>query len=112
MIHGFDVQIANEVGVKAALIFNYIAILFEYPDKIDVNDCKIIGKSFHYAITYDELCQKFTYMTEKEIEKGLIKLQKRGFITKVPTSYFPQEIQDTKRYYVALTVDGYDTILT
>lgn len=77
MTHQFDIEIAQVVGVNAAVLFNHICF---WVDKNKANDKHFIDGRYWTYSTTKGLVELFPYLTEKQIRTALEKLVEAGFI--------------------------------
>ena len=99
MNHSFDVEVAKEVGVIAAILFQNIAFWCQHS--------KANGNHFHEGRywTYNTnkaFCEIFPYMSSKAIRNGLNKLVDAGMIV---TGNFNERTYDRTIWY-ALSQKG------
>lgn len=77
MKHYFDVYVAKEVGVNAAIIYENIAFWVNHNAKQGKNLKE--GVHWMYA-TQKELSEQFDYLSIKQTRTALEKLEEHGFI--------------------------------
>lgn len=99
MHHSFDVDVANEVGIVAAILFQNIAYWCQHS--------KANGRNFHDGRywTYNSVkafCELFPYMTSKVIRNGLQKLIESDMVV---TGNYNEHAYDRTMWY-ALSEKG------
>ena len=77
MKHCFDVEIASEVGINAAVIYENISYWVEHNKKAGRNFRD--GRHWTY-ITQRELAEQFGYLTTKQVRTALGKLEESGYL--------------------------------
>ena len=77
MKHFFDVDVAKEVGVNAAIVYENIAFWVKHNAKQGKNLRE--GVHWMYA-TQKELSEQFDYLSIKQTRTALEKLEEHGFI--------------------------------
>lgn len=101
MNHMFDVEVAKEVGIVAAILFQSLGFWCQHN--------KANGTNFHDGRywTYNTVkayCEMFPYMTDKSIRNGLQKLKDSDLIV---TGNYNKDKRDRTTWY-ALTDKGND----
>lgn len=77
MKHHFEVKVATEVGVNAAIVYENIAYWVKHNEKQGKNLKE--GVHWMYA-TQKELAEQFEYLSIKQVRTALEKLEEHGFI--------------------------------
>lgn len=77
MKHHFEVKVATEVGVNAAIVYENIA----YWVKHNAKQGKNLKEGVHWMYaTQKELAEQFEYLSIKQVRTALEKLEEHGFI--------------------------------
>ena len=77
MKHYFEVQVATEVGVNAAIIYENIAFWVKHNAKQGKN----LREGVHWMYsTQKELSEQFDYLSIKQVRTALEKLEEHGYI--------------------------------
>lgn len=79
MKHYFDVEVAKECGINAAIIYENIAFWVRHNEKNGKNSRD--GKFWVYQ-TQKELSEQFDYLSVKQVRTALEKLTTAGYIIK------------------------------
>ena len=79
MKHYFDVEIAKECGINAAIIYENIAFWVRHNEKNGKNNRD--GKFWVYQ-TQKEMSEHFDYLSVKQVRTALEKLETAGYIIK------------------------------
>ncbi len=77
MKHYFEVEVAADVGINAAVVFENIAYWILHNEKQGKN--KRDGVYWMYS-TQKDLAAQFDYLTEKQVRTALDKLKAAGYI--------------------------------
>jgi DNA-binding PadR family transcriptional regulator len=77
--HYFRVEVAKEVGINAAVIYENIAYWIKHNAKTGKNEKD--GKHWMYS-TQKELSEQFDYLSLKQVRTALDKLESAGYIIK------------------------------
>ena len=77
MKHYFSVDVASEVGVNAAVVFENISFWIEYNRKTGKNERD--GSHWMYS-TQKDMAAQFDYLTIKQTRTALEKLERSGYI--------------------------------
>lgn len=93
MKHYFDVYVAKEVGVNAAIVYENIAFWVNHNAKQGKNLRE--GVHWMYA-TQKELSEQFDYLSIKQVRTALEKLEEHGFIM---TGSFNRHSYDRTTWY-------------
>lgn len=99
MKHCFDTEIAKEVGINAAIIYENLRFWIDHNAKKGVN--KKEGKYWMYT-TQKELSEQFEYLSVKQVRTALEKLENAGYIVK---GNFNRSAYDRTTWY-SLTEKG------
>ena len=79
MIHAFDPDIAKEVGIEAAVLYQNIQYWCE---KNRLNDQNFFEDTYWTYNSIKAFCEMFPYMSKDMISRNLSKLEKKGYIKK------------------------------
>lgn len=77
MKHYFEVEVAAEVGINAAVVFENIAFWIMHNEKQGKN--KRDGVHWMYA-TQKDIAAQFDYLTLKQVRTALERLQESGYL--------------------------------
>lgn len=99
MKHYFDVAVATEVGVNAAIVYENIAFWVKHNAKQGKNLRE--GTHWMYA-TQQELSQQFDYLSVKQVRTALEKLEEHGYIK---TGSFNRHGYDRTTWYTIADLD-------
>lgn len=99
MKHYFDIELANKVGINAAILLENIAFW--------VKNNEANGRNYHEGKywTYNTkraFHEQFPYMSEKQISTALQKLLEAGYIVK---GYYSEDARDRTLWY-SITDEG------
>lgn len=103
MKHVFDVEVASEVGVNAAIVFENIAFWIEHNKKAGKNEKE--GRFWMYS-SISALAENFEYLTIKQTRTAIDKLLEAGYIIQ---GCFNRHGYDRTRWY-ALGEKGESTL--
>lgn len=103
MKHVFDVTVASEVGVNAAIVFENIAFWIEHNKKAGKNEKE--GRFWMYS-SINALAENFDYLTIKQTRTAIDKLIEAGYIIQ---GCFNRHGYDRTRWY-ALGEKGESTL--
>ena len=93
MKHVFDVTVASEVGVNAAIVFENIAFWIEHNKKAGKNEKE--GRFWMYS-SINDLAENFEYLTIKQTRTAIDKLLEAGYIIQ---GCFNRHGYDRTRWY-------------
>lgn len=79
MRHYFDVDVAKDCGINAAIIYENIKFWIDHNEKAGKNLKE--GKTWMYS-TQVELSEQFEYLSVKQVRTALEKLEAAGYIIK------------------------------
>lgn len=77
MNHAFDTEIAKDVGIISAVLFNHIAFWCASNRENGVNEIDGEFWTFH---SIKDLQDTFDYLTYDQIRRGITRLEKKGYI--------------------------------
>lgn len=77
MKHYFSVEIANEAGINAAIVFEYIAFWIRQNEKAGRNLKE--GSTWMYS-TQKEIADNFSYLSVKQVRTAIERLVEGGYI--------------------------------
>ncbi|MGR5294769.1 hypothetical protein ACPV5U_08685 [Vibrio mediterranei] len=75
--HSFDVSLAEECGIDAALIIGHFNYFIEHHR---ANDTNFFNGHYWTYDTAESLAQKFPYWSKNKIQKLLVKMEEQGLI--------------------------------
>ena len=93
MKHVFDVAVASDVGVNAAILFENIAFWIEHNKKAGKNEKE--GRFWMYS-SISALAENFEYLTIKQTRTAIDKLLESGYIIQ---GCFNRHGYDRTRWY-------------
>ena len=93
MKHFFNVEVASEVGVKAAIVFENIAFWIDHNKKAGKNEKE--GRFWMYS-SINALAENFEYLTIKQTRTAIDKLLEAGYIIQ---GCFNRHGYDRTRWY-------------
>ena len=99
MEHSFDIDIAKEYGIPAAILLKHI---YYWVEKNRANDKHLIEGEYWTYCSVKAFGELFPYMSAKVIRTGLTKLEDGGLIK---TGCFNTQIYDRTKWYT-LTQNG------
>src|SRR5690606_1273153 len=99
MEHSFDIKVAKEVGVVAAVIYNNIR---HWCRKNKANDKNFYEGKYWTYNSKRALTEIFDYLSYSQIKTGLMKLEENGFIGK---GNFNDNPYDRTNWYCDLHIE-------